>query len=122
MTDEPVNSPSGMVTTSGSTTARPSAEQPLDSCTLTQDKSKVVLESKISNEFQGVPIVQAEKFESRQAASKDFGFLLIPKRLQYDPERPFVFTMVLNVAFGFGSTFSELAVILDRSLVLICLF
>ena len=107
MTDEPVNLPSGMVTTSGSTTARPSAEQPLDSCTLTQDKSEVVLESKIPDELQNIPIVQAERFESRREVPKDFGFLPIPKRLQYDPERPFVFTMVLNVAFGFGSTFSE---------------
>lgn len=38
----------------------------------------------------------------------DFGFLPIPKRLRYNPEKPFHFGIVLNIAFGIASTFSEL--------------
>ncbi|KAJ7914289.1 major facilitator superfamily domain-containing protein [Mycena leptocephala] len=36
----------------------------------------------------------------------DFGFLPIPRRLRYDPEKPFRFGLVLNVLFGFASTFT----------------
>lgn len=39
--------------------------------------------------------------------TKDFGFLPIPKKLQYDSERAFEFTTVLNITFGFASTFSK---------------
>ncbi|KAJ7258786.1 major facilitator superfamily domain-containing protein [Mycena haematopus] len=35
----------------------------------------------------------------------DFGFLPIPRRLQYDPQKPFHFGLLLNVLFGFASTF-----------------
>ncbi|EGN97821.1 hypothetical protein SERLA73DRAFT_109064 [Serpula lacrymans var. lacrymans S7.3] len=35
----------------------------------------------------------------------DFGFLPIPKRLRYDPEKPFQFGLLLNASFGFASTF-----------------
>ncbi|KAF9235646.1 major facilitator superfamily domain-containing protein [Melanogaster broomeanus] len=37
--------------------------------------------------------------------STDFGFLPIPKRLRYDPDKPFHFGLLLNVSFGFASTF-----------------
>ncbi|KAI0079011.1 MFS general substrate transporter, partial [Panus rudis PR-1116 ss-1] len=37
--------------------------------------------------------------------TKDFGFLPIPKRLQYDPEHPHPWTLSLNVVFGLSSTF-----------------
>ncbi|KAF8875661.1 MFS superfamily [Infundibulicybe gibba] len=37
--------------------------------------------------------------------AKDFGFLPIPKRLRYDPEKPFHFGWLLNMSFGFASTF-----------------
>ena len=37
---------------------------------------------------------------------KDFGFLPIPKRVRYDPERPFHFGLLMNVIFGVASTFS----------------
>ena len=40
------------------------------------------------------------------APSTDFGFLPIPKRLRYDPDKPFHFGLVLNASFGFASTFS----------------
>ncbi|KAG2139610.1 major facilitator superfamily domain-containing protein [Suillus bovinus] len=36
--------------------------------------------------------------------SKDFGCLPIPRRLRYDPDKPFYFGMLLNVSFGIGST------------------
>jgi hypothetical protein len=38
---------------------------------------------------------------------KDFGFIPIPHRLRYNPEKPFHFGIVLNIAFGLVSTFSE---------------
>lgn len=37
---------------------------------------------------------------------KDFGFLPIPKRVRYDPERPAHFGLMMNVIFGVASTFS----------------
>lgn len=37
--------------------------------------------------------------------STDFGILPIPKRLRYDPENPFHFGLLLNLSFGFASTF-----------------
>ncbi|PBK95799.1 MFS general substrate transporter [Armillaria gallica] len=37
--------------------------------------------------------------------TKDFGFLPIPRRLRYDPEKPFHFGLLLNISFGFASTF-----------------
>ncbi|TCD60323.1 hypothetical protein EIP91_010347 [Steccherinum ochraceum] len=36
---------------------------------------------------------------------RDFGFLPIPKRLQHDPNRPFKWTLTLNIVFGVASTF-----------------
>ncbi|KAK7025547.1 hypothetical protein VNI00_015900 [Paramarasmius palmivorus] len=36
----------------------------------------------------------------------DFGLIPIPKRLRYDPKKPFHFGIVLQVAFGFASTFT----------------
>ncbi|KAG1739417.1 major facilitator superfamily domain-containing protein [Suillus paluster] len=37
--------------------------------------------------------------------TKDFGLVPIPKRLQYNPTKPFHFGILLNVSFGFASTF-----------------
>ncbi|KAG8714920.1 hypothetical protein FRC08_011243 [Ceratobasidium sp. 394] len=34
----------------------------------------------------------------------DFGFIPIPSRLRYDPERPFHFGLALNIFFGLAST------------------
>ena len=42
-----------------------------------------------------------------QTYSKDFLCLPIPRRLRYDPDKPFYFGMLLNVSFGIGSTFGE---------------
>ncbi|KAL1718647.1 major facilitator superfamily domain-containing protein [Schizophyllum commune] len=36
----------------------------------------------------------------------DFGFLVIPRRLRHDPARPFEWTLLLNISFGFASTFT----------------
>ncbi|KAG1837160.1 membrane protein [Suillus subalutaceus] len=36
--------------------------------------------------------------------TKDFGLIPIPKRLQYNPIKPFHFGISLNVSFGFAST------------------
>jgi hypothetical protein len=38
---------------------------------------------------------------------KDFGFLPVPERLRYDPDKPFYFGTMLNLSFGFASTFSK---------------
>jgi hypothetical protein len=38
---------------------------------------------------------------------KDFRCLPIPKRLRYNPDKPFYFGMLLNVSFGIGSTLGE---------------
>lgn len=38
---------------------------------------------------------------------KDLGFLPVPTRLRYDPDKPFHFGTFMKVAFGFASTFSE---------------
>ena len=38
---------------------------------------------------------------------KDFGFIPVPQHLRYDPTKPFHFGLLLNIAFGFASTFSE---------------
>ena len=113
MTNEPANDASGVANASGNTTARQSTEQQLDSRTLTLDKSEGALDSNPQEGAVEVPVVQAQKLEKQQVQTnrKDFGFLPIPRKLQYDPERPFVFTMVLNVAFGFGSTFSEFFIV-----------
>ncbi len=37
---------------------------------------------------------------------KDFGFIPVPRRLRYDPTKPFHFSLAMNIAFGVISTFS----------------
>ncbi len=39
--------------------------------------------------------------------TKDLGFIPIPRRLRYDPARPFQFGIGLNVLFAFACTFSK---------------
>jgi hypothetical protein len=46
---------------------------------------------------------QQEEFKS----TKDFGILPVPQRLRYDPDRPPQFGLMINIAFGLFSTFSE---------------
>ena len=38
---------------------------------------------------------------------KDFGLIPVPRHLRYDPTKPFHFGLLLNIAFGFATTFSE---------------
>ncbi|KAJ7101557.1 major facilitator superfamily domain-containing protein [Mycena belliarum] len=46
------------------------------------------------------PAIQRDK-----STTHDFGFIPIPHRLRYDPQKPFHFGLLLNVLFGFASTF-----------------
>ena len=39
---------------------------------------------------------------------KDFGIFPVPRRLRYDPQKPFYFGTMLNLSFGFASTFSKI--------------
>jgi hypothetical protein len=54
--------------------------------------------------------------DCKSLSPKDFGFLLVPRRLRYDPTKPFHFGPLLNIAFGFASTFSESFGLLSPSL------
>lgn len=42
----------------------------------------------------------------QRGGSTDFGFLPIPPRLRFDPDKPFTFSLLLNVVFAFAATFS----------------
>ncbi|KAG1729032.1 major facilitator superfamily domain-containing protein [Suillus lakei] len=42
--------------------------------------------------------------QTNQTFSKDFRCLPIPRRLRYDPDKPFHFGMLLNVSFGIAAT------------------
>lgn len=59
-----------------------------------------------------IDLIQAEHAPSadseiHQVYTTDLGFLVIPKRLRYDKDKPFHFGWVLNAGFGIASTFSE---------------
>ena len=53
---------------------------------------------------------------SEAIVTKEFGFLLIPLHLRYDPTKPFHFGLLLNIGFGFASTFSEFLAALSSTL------
>ncbi|KAK4335179.1 major facilitator superfamily protein [Rhodotorula toruloides] len=42
----------------------------------------------------------------QRGGTTDFGFLPIPPRLRFDPDKPFEFGLLLNVVFAFAATFS----------------
>ena len=44
--------------------------------------------------------------EESPVSHKDFGFLVIPKRLRYSAAHPFYFGLWSNIAFGVGCAFS----------------
>ncbi|KAJ7585456.1 MFS superfamily [Mycena floridula] len=44
--------------------------------------------------------------EEAASPTTDFGLILIPKHLRYDPAKPFHFGLVMNIAFGMISTFT----------------
>ncbi|KAG6825945.1 hypothetical protein H0H92_001755 [Tricholoma furcatifolium] len=48
---------------------------------------------------------ETQEKEDYKAIPTDFGLIPIPRRLRYDPEKPFHFGLLLNVGFGFASTF-----------------
>ncbi|KAI0369394.1 MFS general substrate transporter [Pilatotrama ljubarskyi] len=48
---------------------------------------------------------QKESAVAPSGSKKDFGFLPIPRALQYDPEHPAHFGLAMNVTFGLASTF-----------------
>lgn len=48
-----------------------------------------------------------ERTVAAKGGTHDLYFLPIPRRLQWDPEAPPKFTLLLNVIFGFSATFSE---------------
>ncbi|KAJ3885068.1 major facilitator superfamily domain-containing protein [Lentinula edodes] len=69
----------------------------------------------ISNRSVNVTVTDPDSFPATPPDSdklanwytpKDFGLIPIPKRLRYDPDKPFHFGMFLNVLFGVTSTFS----------------
>ena len=56
--------------------------------------------------------VDKEKSQSNDAdfkvpPQKDFGVVPVPQHLRYDSTKPFHFGLLLNIVFGFISTFSE---------------
>lgn len=51
--------------------------------------------------------VLSEDEGPRLIVPKDFGFLPVPRRLRYDPDKPFHFGTFMNMSFGFASTFSK---------------
>ncbi|KII86487.1 hypothetical protein PLICRDRAFT_56185 [Plicaturopsis crispa FD-325 SS-3] len=53
----------------------------------------------------GTLAASSDAFDS-DGPTTDFGFIPIPPRLRYDKEKPFHFGLVLNVSFGFASTFT----------------
>ncbi|KAF9462861.1 major facilitator superfamily domain-containing protein [Collybia nuda] len=50
--------------------------------------------------------VNVKEKEEWQPRTMDFGLVPIPRRLRHDPSKPFHFGIVMNVAFGFASTFT----------------
>ena len=50
---------------------------------------------------------QSKNADFKILLPKDFGLLPVPRRLQYDPAKPFHFGLLLNIAFGLASTFGE---------------
>ncbi|KAF9477685.1 MFS superfamily [Pholiota conissans] len=47
----------------------------------------------------------SSRSKAQERITKDFGFLPIPKHLRYDQDNPPHFGLLLNMAFGFASTF-----------------
>ncbi|EIW74210.1 MFS general substrate transporter [Coniophora puteana RWD-64-598 SS2] len=48
---------------------------------------------------------EQEAAPAEQYPTTDFGFIPIPRRLRYQPEKPFHFGLLMNISFGFASTF-----------------
>lgn len=82
--------------------ARPPSPSPL-----VEEAAVLGLESAPLPGEDSAPTATATPVEPRKVGgSRDFGFLPIPRRLQYDSDRPFHFGLLLNVIFAFAATFS----------------
>lgn len=66
---------------------------------------KTTIENITNLSFPPSPI-EPVKLLIKQPYHRDFGFLPIPKSLQWDPENPAEFTLLLNIIFGLCSTFT----------------
>lgn len=87
--------------------------------TITTNESSPTASVHASHEPRVEPSKENEKTEGKTSVTsvdatpvkldnaKDFGFLPIPRRLRYDPARPLEFGLLMNIAFGFASTFSK---------------
>jgi hypothetical protein len=64
-------------------------------------------ETNISSTATRCSVSSIVEAQTDQTYSKDFRYLPIPRRLRYDPDKPFYFGMPLNVSFAVGSTFGE---------------
>ena len=50
---------------------------------------------------------QSQSNNNASPVPKDFGLIPVPRHLRWDATKPFHFGLLLNIAFGFASTFSE---------------
>ncbi|KAJ8495256.1 hypothetical protein ONZ51_g1790 [Trametes cubensis] len=52
-----------------------------------------------------LPELSMGQLDGSEVVARDLGFLPVPRRLRYDPERPAHYGLALNAAFCFASTF-----------------
>lgn len=60
------------------------------------------------------PSSTLSRYKARR--TKDFWILPIPRRLQYDPAKPFTFGLPLNVAFAIATAIGSIIVVWDASI------
>ncbi|PAV16827.1 MFS general substrate transporter [Pyrrhoderma noxium] len=90
-----------------SVTVEEERREPVPSILLTQIQTDIQAQThKQAHSQSNSTIVELNPIHHGRGGTKDFGFLPIPKRLQYDPTRGFTFTTSLNITFGFASTFT----------------
>lgn len=61
----------------------------------------------VSSKLEETKETQLDVISTSPGPTKDFFFLPIPRRLQYSPERPFVFGLSMNCGLSFAATFRE---------------
>ncbi|KZP09100.1 MFS superfamily [Athelia psychrophila] len=49
--------------------------------------------------------ITRDRYFEQSPVFEDFGLIPVPKRLRYNPEKPFHFGTLMNISFGFASTF-----------------
>lgn len=82
----------------------PSAVQELKSEKKSHERSGGSSPSTTLQEVETAPGPSKTSSSRPPARTRDFGVVPIPSARQYHPERPFHFTMTLNIIFGFAST------------------